>query len=87
MAMSKPLTVPVAAQRARVSAEPLLRLLAVRGGPAACGAGEGTAEEQALLRARRQGWVTIWAADELAVRLLGMTPLEVWGDEWLEAAT
>ncbi|HSX68769.1 helix-turn-helix domain-containing protein [Nocardioides sp.] len=70
----------------RVAAAPLLRLVIARGGPGACGARGGTAAEQALVRARRQGWLTIWAADELAVRLLGMSPLEVWGDEWLEAA-
>lgn len=61
-------------------AEPLLRFVALAGGPEACGAGKGTAAEQALLRARRLGWVTIEAGDVLAVRLLGRHPSEIWGE-------
>lgn len=71
---------------AQVPAAPLLRFVMLRGGPAACGAREGTAAERALLRARRNGWLTIWAADELAVHLVGLTPVEIWGEEWLNAA-
>lgn len=64
-----------------VPAEPLLRLIASRGGPRACGIAQGSAEERALDRARRSGRLTDRAADQLCVRVLGLTPWEVWGEE------
>jgi excisionase family DNA binding protein len=64
----------------RVSAEPLVARVELRGGLRGCGAAPGSAEEAAFYRARRDGWLTEGAADRLAVRLLGMTPQEVWGD-------
>jgi hypothetical protein len=64
----------------RVDAEPLVALVEARGGLRACGAVPGSAEEAAFYRASRDWWLTEGAADRLAVRLLGMTPWEVWGD-------
>lgn len=69
----------------RVPAEPLLRQLHLRGGPAACGVQAHSAEEKALERARTEGSLTVWAADQLAVRVLGVHPLLVWGEEFLAA--
>ena len=66
----------------RLPAEPLLRRVAARGGGAACGTKLDGAVEQALQRARREGTVTVYAADLLAVRLLNLTPWEVWGDDY-----
>ena len=71
---------PVRQPLPHVSAEPLVSLVEARGGLRACGAAPGSAEEAAFYRARRDGWLTEGAADRLAVRLLGMTPWEVWGD-------
>ena len=62
---------------------PLLRQVELRGGPDACGAWRGSAEEQALRRAAVDGRVTYDQMDVLAVRLLGMHPIELWGDAWL----
>jgi hypothetical protein len=61
----------------RLPAEPLLRQVELRGGLAEWGIPPGGAAEKALARARREGTVTIWTADRLAV-LLGMHPLELW---------
>ena len=72
----------VASLRRRLPAEPLLRLVAGRGGPSAVGARQHSAEEKALERAARDGWVTVREADALAVGLLGLTPWEVWGAEY-----
>lgn len=36
-------------------------------------------------RAQHDGWVTVRQADELAIRLLGLHPLLVWGEDWLAA--
>lgn len=63
-------------------ARPLFHQVQLRGGPARCGVRLGSAEEKALERARRSGWVTDRMGDRLAVRLLGTTPWELWGDDW-----
>lgn len=60
-------------------AEPLLRAIRARGGRRAVGVGYKSAEEKALQRAARDGWVTEQMADRLVTRLLGLTPWEVWG--------
>ncbi|GEP38587.1 hypothetical protein NPS01_22500 [Nocardioides psychrotolerans] len=62
----------------RVSAEPLLRQIALRGGDAACGVEHGSAAQKALERAREDGTVTVWTADHLAVHLLGLTLWDLW---------
>lgn len=62
----------------RLPAGPLLRQVTSRGGDAACGVFAHSAEQKALERARKDGTVTIWMADHLAVRLLGLTLWELW---------
>lgn len=62
----------------RLPAGPLLRLVDARGGAAACGVRAHSAEERALLRARRSGTLTPRAADQLAVRVLGLVPGTIW---------
>lgn len=52
------------------------------GGPAAAGVAQHSALERAYCRARREGSLTPFAADRLAIRLLGLHPVLVWGDEW-----
>lgn len=69
-----------APRRRRLPAGPLLRLVDGRGGPAACGIRQGSADERALDRARRTGRITEDAADRLAVRLLGLVPAEIWAE-------
>ena len=64
----------------RVSATALLRQIALRGGDAACGVREGSAEQKALERAREDGVLTLWMADRLTVRLPGLTVWEIWTD-------
>ena len=59
-------------------AAPLLHLIEARGGPAACGVRPSSAEGRALFRARETGHLTRAAGDRLAVRVLGLTPWEVW---------
>lgn len=66
----------------RLPAGPLLRQIELRGGVAACGVAPDSAEEKAIERAREEGSLTLWAADHMAVRVLGMTPLELWGGAW-----
>lgn len=43
------------------------------------------ATERALDRAAARGHITVKAADVLAVRLLGLTPGEVWGEPYWTA--
>lgn len=64
----------------------MLQLVDGRGGPAACGICQHSAEEKAYERAKRDGWVTIWAADLLSCHVLGLPPVLVWGEEWLQAS-
>jgi hypothetical protein len=33
-------------------------------------------------RAKTQGWVSVWAADEICVKVLGVHPAVVFGDAW-----
>jgi hypothetical protein len=40
--------------------------------------------ERALLRGVAAGTLTYRAADVLAIRLLGLHPMLVWGDDWLD---
>ena len=63
----------------RVDTGPLLRQIEFRGGDSAVGVRDRIADKRALERARHDGTLTIWATDRLAVRLLGLTPLELWG--------
>lgn len=69
----------------RVPAGPLLRQIELRGGDYALGVRIGSAEKKALERAREDGTLTVWAADWLTTQLLGLTPWEVWGEEYLTA--
>jgi excisionase family DNA binding protein len=69
----------------RVNAGPLLRQIQLRGGDAAVGVRQHSPEQKALGRAREDGTLTVWMADHLACQLLGMNPLELWGDEFLTA--
>lgn len=69
----------------RIDAGPLLRQIALRGGDKSVGVRPGSAEYWALEDARERGAVTVWMADRLAVTLLGLTPVELWGDEYLSA--
>lgn len=62
-------------------AEPLLTAIRARGGVRAC-VGRDYALERAYSRARQIGQVTPWAADRLAVRVLGLHPVAVWGEVW-----
>lgn len=68
---------------ARVPAAPLLRQVMLRGGPAACGVEQHSAEEKALERAQEEGALTRDVADLLSVRLLALPPVLLWGDDWL----
>lgn len=61
-------------------AAPLVQLVASRGGPSACGVWADATVEKAYLRAAASGRLTYRAADSLAVKLLGLTTWEVWGD-------
>jgi hypothetical protein len=69
----------------RLPIEPLRRAVERRGGLAQLGAGKhgDTALRQAYHRGLRQGYLSLVAADQLAVRLLGAHPIELWGDAWL----
>lgn len=64
--------------RRTVDAGPLLDLVAARGGPAACGVEQGSAELEALRLAKFYGRVTPRAAEQLAVGVLGLTPWDLW---------
>lgn len=61
----------------RLPAAPLLRLVDQRGATP-----PDDALARALTRARREGTVTPYSGDHLAVRLLGLTAWEVWGDQY-----
>lgn len=65
---------------AHLDPAPLLDRIERRGGLRACGGLPGSAEEAAFYRARRDGRLTLAAADRLSIRLLGLTMQEVWGD-------
>jgi hypothetical protein len=63
-------------------AEPLIEQVLLRGGVRECET-RTPALESLFQQVRRSGRVTVWAADKLAVQLLGEHPMMVWGDEWL----
>ncbi len=67
----------------RIPAAPLLRQVELHGGRAHLGLNERTAASRAFDRARREGSLTLDAADQLAVLVLGMHPIEIWGDTYL----
>lgn len=69
----------------RLDAQPLLRPIELAGGDYALGVRIGSAEKRALERARQRGWVTLAAADDLAVHVLRMCPREVWGGDYFTA--
>lgn len=64
---------------------PLVARVEAAGGPAAC-CGEGIDGREALLRAYHRAACSdtvAWAAaDRLAIELLGVHPVELWGDDW-----
>lgn len=64
-------------------AGPLVERVRARGGFRVC-AGRDDRLERAYSRAQAVGRLTVWAADQLAVKVLGLPPLLVWGDAWLE---
>lgn len=64
----------------QLPAEPLVRQVELRGGPAACGVVKGSADEKALERARADGMLSAWLADRLVVRLLQLTVWDLWPD-------
>jgi hypothetical protein len=72
----------------RISARPLLALVEVSGGFAACARSVTghhlIALERVYLRALEEGDLTVYAADVLAITLLGLHPMGVWGEDWLE---
>lgn len=71
----------------RLPAAPLLALLSARPDTSTSASRFGVSERlaQALYRARRRGWVTPYAADDIAVTLLGLHPACVWGESWWTA--
>jgi len=72
----------------RMPMRPLVRLITLEGGPtlAIRRAAVDHRETRRLYalyhRGERAGILTVGAADELAVRLLGLHPALVWGDSW-----
>ncbi len=70
-----------ASRRRYLPAEPLLKQIQLGGGLYTLGVEPGSAEERAFLRARRSGRLTLWAADHLAVKLLGLTVWDLWPQE------
>lgn len=73
--------------RSRLPIGPLQALVDSSGGYAPCAQGlTGLARdrvERAYWRAVSDGQMTWWSADLLAIELLGLHPLLVWGDDWL----
>lgn len=63
-------------------AAPVVVRIRQLGGVRAC-CGRNEALERAYNRAAAAGRLTVWAADQLAVRVLGEHPLMVWGEDWL----
>jgi hypothetical protein len=64
-------------------AAPLVHLVQRAGGLTACGVVEHSDLERAYYRAAENGTLTAQAADQLAIRVLGLHPMLVWGDDWL----
>lgn len=81
---------------ARLPIEPLAQLVAARGGLWACGVAHRPGDpldrvrwvariQRAYLRARLSGWVSQRNGDEMAVKLLLLHPVSVWGSDWWDA--
>ena len=73
----------------RLPLAPLLELIEGRGGYAVCAPGVGNRGDRAALdrtweRAKAEGAVPLTTADRLAIELLGLHPMLVWGDDWLD---
>lgn len=72
---------------ARLPVGPLIAHVAARGGIAACLEGLPELDRDRLDRAVHRGVaagvLTFQAADVLAIELLGLHPMLVWGDDWL----
>lgn len=81
-------TATVAALSTHLPAEPLVRLVEGRGGLYAC-LGRGRDDlaarrlDRAYSRAITAGHMTWKTGDQLAIELLGLHPLLVWGAGWL----
>lgn len=97
---AKPSPAPNPRKRAsagpRLPILPLALLVAAKGGLAACGVRHQAGDcidrvrwaariERAYLRARRRGWITLQAADQISVSVLLLHPSEVWHDAWWDA--
>jgi hypothetical protein len=76
--------------------EPLVRLVQARGGFAACGLQRPHRDAikrlrlveclgRAYRRARTRGHLTVYAADLMSIRVLGLHPCQVWGALWWAA--
>lgn len=72
---------PGGPKQRRLPAAPLIRQVELAGGVAAVGSGRADADRALLERAVREGSLTLWAADHLAVTLLGLTLWDLWPDE------
>lgn len=73
----------------RLPLEPLVELIEQRGGYEACAPGVGNRGDRRALdrsweRAKAEGAVALSMADRLAIKILGLHPMLVWGDDWLE---
>lgn len=73
---------------ARLPVGPLVGHVAARGGLAVCLERQPELDrvrlERSLLRGVAAGVLTYRAADILAIELLGLHPMLVWGDDWLD---
>lgn len=66
-----------------LDAAPLIALVERAGGAAALGLGQKCPFRRAYVRAKESGRITFARADVLSVRVLGLHPIELWGDAWL----
>jgi hypothetical protein len=80
----------------RLPIGPLAVLIAARGGLRVCGVryhpGDSIERAQwvarlqrAYLRSLQRGWISVYTADELAVKALWQHPCEIWGAQWWDA--
>lgn len=65
----------------RLPAAPLLRQIELAGGVTALRSQRRDADLALVERAAREGSLTVWTADHLAVSLLGLTLWELWPDD------
>ncbi len=86
--MSAAVVVRTTTAWARLPVGPLVAHVAARGGLAACLERQPDLDrvrlERSLLRGVTAGVLTYRAADILAIELLGLHPMLVWGDDWLD---